>query len=205
MSKTRIGVAIALGSSLVAGNAAADEPSTIVEEYGLNLTAGGGIGGFTQEEMRNATEVSGLWDVRAAFGTRKPLAIEAAYIGSAQAIDAIGLDANAILLGNAVEALARVNVLPGENIGPYLFVGGAWKRYDLTNVDTNTSDVSDHDNLLEIPMGIGFSYRSGNVVGDLRGEFRPAAYADMVPAGDGTTEAAAMHTWRTSARVGYAF
>lgn len=176
-----------------------------MEEYGLNLTAGGGVGGFTQEEMRDTTKVGGLWDVRAAFGTRKPLGIEAAYIGSAQAIDAIGLDANAILIGNAVEALARVNVLPEDDIGPYLFVGGAWKRYDLTNVDTNTSDVSDYDNLLEIPMGIGFAYRSGNFVGDLRGEFRASAYADLVPMGDGTADSAAMHTWGASARVGYAF
>lgn len=205
MLKTNTGIAFALGCSLVAGTAAAEEPSAIVEEYGLALTAGGGVGGFTQEEMRDATQVSGLWDVRAAFGTRKPLAVEAAYIGSAQTIDAIGLDANAVLLGTAVEAVARVNVMPAAELTPYLFVGGAWKRYDLTNVDTNTSDVSDYDNLLEIPMGVGLSYRYASFVGDLRGEFRPAAYADMVPLGDGTTDSAAMHTWGASARLGYAF
>jgi hypothetical protein len=177
----------------------------VVKDYGVTLTAGGGVGGFTQKEMRDATEVSGLWDVRAAFGTKKVIGVEAAYIGSAQAIDAIGLDTNAVLLGTAVEAVARVNALPEKNINPYVFVGGAWKRYDLTNVDANTSDVSDLDNLLEIPMGLGVSYRYGNFLGDVRGEFRAAAYADLVPMSDGTNESADMHTWGATARLGYSF
>jgi hypothetical protein len=97
---------------LVAGNAAAEDPEEVIEEYGLSLTAGGGVAGFTDADMRDTADVGGLWDVRAAFGTKMPLAIEAGYQGSAQGIQAIGLDSDAVLLGTSLEALARVNVLP---------------------------------------------------------------------------------------------
>lgn len=201
-NQNKIGIAVFLGGALVAGNAAAEEPE-LITEYGMSLTAGGGVAGFTDETMRDTADVGGAWDVRAALGTRSPIAIEAAYVGSAQSIQAIGLDNDAVLLGTGVEALARVNVLPDEDFTPYVFAGAGWKRYDLTNVDTNTSAVSDSDDLLEIPMGVGAAYRFSGFVADVRGEFRAATDADLIA--QDTDEEIEMHTWGATAQVGYEF
>ena len=200
---TQLTLALALGGSLVGATPAFAEDN-LVEKYGLSLSVGGGVAGFTEEAMRDTTQTAGIWDVRATFGTRFPVALEAGYLGSAQAIDTLGLDDSAILVGTAVEALARVNVVDRGAWQPYLFAGAAWRRYDLANVDTNTSSVLDQDDLLEIPLGLGLGYRYDDFLFDARAQFRAAAEADMIPTGTGD-DAERMDTWGVSARLGYEF
>jgi len=204
----KIGFAVALGGALVAtpsGRASADEGDNPLQEYGLSLTAGGGVAGFTEEAMRDTADTAGVWNVRAAFGTRFPVALEAAYLGSAQNIDAIGLDSSAVLLGTALEADARVNIIPDGAVQPYAFVGAAWRRYNLTNADVNTSSVEDQDDILEIPMGAGVAYRYQNFLGDVRGEFRATTQEDLLPESGTSDEFVPMHTWGASLRLGYEF
>jgi hypothetical protein len=208
----KIGAVMFVASALAAGNAVAqdydddgdDAESGLVTKYGLSITAGGGVAGFTDETLRDTADVGGTWDVRAAFGTHYPIALEAGYIGSAQSIDAVGLDTDAVLVGTAFEGLARVNLLPQDRFNPYFFGGAAWRRYDVTNADTNTSDVSETDNLLEIPVGIGVNYRLSGFVADARGEFRIAGEEDLIRTDLGADNAR-MHTWSASAKLGYEF
>jgi hypothetical protein len=216
MKKTiRLGTAMFVGSALLASGAVADDndydfdgddddESGLLTEYGLSLTVGGGVAGFTDETMRETANVGGTWDVRAAFGSHAPIAIEAGYVGSAQTLDAIGLDDDALLLGTAVEGVARVNLLPRATLNPYFFGGAAWRRYDLTNADTNTSDVTGTDNLLEIPVGAGLGYRIAGFIADVRGEFRIADQEDLIRRDVGS-DRAVMHTWSASAKLGYEF
>lgn len=219
MQTIKIGTVLFLAGALFASGALAQdsadaraieaeryesEDETLLTRYGLSLTVGGGVSGFTDETMRDTANDGGVWDVRAAFGTHYPVAIEAAYIGSVQSIDAVGLDADAMLLGTAVEGLARVNLIPDGAFNPYFFAGAAWRRYDLTNADTNTSDVTETDNLLEIPTGVGIGYRLGGFVADLRGEFRIANNEDLIREDFGP-DRARMHTWAASAKLGYEF
>ncbi len=174
------------------------------QPIGISLTVGGGVIGFTDESMRDTTSAGGMWDVRAAIGTRSPIAVEAAYIGTAQGIDTVGLDDSAVLIGTGVEAVARVNLLPLATVNPYFFGGAAWKRYDLANTDTNTSDVNDVDNLIEIPVGVGLSYRVNGFLLDVRGALRMATEEDLIRQ-DPDTEDVRLHAWTAGAKLGYEF
>lgn len=174
------------------------------EPVGVSLTVGGGVFGFTDSNMNAEAPAGGSWDVRAAIGTHSPIAVEAAYIGTAQDINAIGLDDSAMLLGTGVEGVARVNLLPMAVVNPYFFGGAAWKRYDVTNTDTNTSDINPVDNLIEIPVGVGLGYRMSGFVLDARAELRMATEEDLVR-NDPDTDDVRLHTWNAGAKLGYEF
>jgi hypothetical protein len=174
-------------------------------EYGLSLTVGGGVMGFTDKTMRDTAKTGGLWDVRVGVLTNKWVGAELAYQGGLQNIEALGLDTDARLLSTTLEADARVNFIQGRwNLQPYAFAGVGWTRYELNNVNTNLSDVSDQDDLVEIPLGLGVGARASGFLVDVRGSFRPAFDNDLVPTSN-SGDHAAMHSWQAALRVGYAF
>jgi hypothetical protein len=186
---------------------------TFYERYGIAIAAGGGTGGFINEDLRDAADVGGDWGVRLSVGTRSPLAFEGSYIGSAQSIDALGLSNDALLVGNGVQGALRLNATIDLPIQPFVFAGAAWRRYDL-NADTNTSDLDDTDNVLETPVGIGISGRASGLMLDLRGEFRPTFNNNLMrdlsieeePLEDvGNDSFASMHRWGVNASIGYEF
>jgi hypothetical protein len=146
-----------------------------------NLTLGGGVSTFVRSDVRDHTGTAGNWDLRASFGTSWPFAIEAAYIGSAQSIDAIGLDSDAVLLGNGVEGALKFQ-LPLV-IQPYVTVGAAWTNYRIVNADTNTSDIADKDNVFEVPVGVGIGFHPYGMSVDLRGTYRHAFNNDLMGRG----------------------
>jgi hypothetical protein len=154
--------------------------------------------------MRDTTGVAGAWGVRYQVGTRTPIGVEAAYLGTAQSIDALGLDTDAILVGNGFEATLRLNLMPESAMQPFAFMGAAWRRYDLTNIGTNTSSVGAQDDVFEVPAGAGLCYRVGGVVAEVRLGFRIATEEDLVPM---TTPGVAtpMHRWSAAASVGREF
>ncbi len=177
---------------------------------GFALSLGGGVQGFVGDTMRSTTQDGGMWDVRASFGTRLPLSLEANYLGSAQSINSLGLDSNAILVGNGVQGNLRINATTGDiPVQPFLYGGVAWRRYQLQNSDFNTSDVVGEDDVLEIPVGIGVAYKAGSLLLDARGEFRGAFYENLVPAGglgsDAFTDPASLSRWGVNANVGVEF
>jgi hypothetical protein len=174
---------------------------------GVGLQIGGGIAGFTSQTVRDTvtSNVEGMWQARAVFGTHIPLGLEVAYIGTTVDIKPLGTTQTGRLLGTEAEGALRFNILPHNNVNPYVFAGLGWQRYDVRNVNFNLSDtgVRDQDTLLVYPMGAGLGYRESGIVADLRGTFRPATGADLVR--DDTGGTAKMHTWDVSANLGYEF
>ena len=189
------------------------ERTTERERLGIGIAAGAGAGGFTGSDLRGTSNVGGDWDVRLTFGTRSPLAFEASYIGSAQRLSALGLDNNAMLVGNGAQGALRLNLLAGLPVQPFVFGGVAWRRYDVTNSATNTSDVGETDDVLELPAGAGIAGMFKGLMVDLRGEFRYTTNADLVRTGNldqpvigiSGNEFGTMHRWGLNANVGYEF
>lgn len=169
-------------------------------QMGVALSIGGGVVGFTDDEARDFADVGGSWDARLGLGLRGPIGAEVAYIGSANNIEAIGLDDDAILVSNGAEAVARLNLIPEGVANPYLFGGIGWRNYALVNEDFNTSSVQDNDNVGHVPLGVGVGFRVQEVLIDVRGVARPTFEADMM--GGGGTE---LHTLTGEARAGFEF
>jgi opacity protein-like surface antigen len=177
--------------------------------WGFQVSVGGGISGFRSGDARDfVNDVGGVWQARLVAGTRLPVAFEVAYVGSAYGIDAIGMDPDAILVGNGVEGLARLNLDLGMgDFQPYAFGGIGWRNYQITNSDFNVSNVRDDDNVGEIPLGVGLGYRFGAVVVDLRGTYRVAFNDDLIrPLPEaGMTDSPSLDTWAAELRLGWEF
>lgn len=175
----------------------------IFSVYGASLSVGGGVMGFTDDAMRDFANVGGGWDARFVLGTRTDVAIEAAYTGGAVSVDALGLDDNAALISSGAEVLARVNFLKKE-WQPYIVAGLGWRHYSIVNSDQNTSSVQEGEDLGEVPLGAGVSYRYRGLVVDGRGLLRAAFKDDMI-ARRGAEEKANLHTWHAQITAGYEF
>jgi hypothetical protein len=175
--------------------------------YGLEVALGGGVEGFTGDSARDFTNDGGAWNVRLGIGNRSPIGFEASYIGSAQSINALGLDDDAILVGNGVQGNVRVNFTQDYSLQPFAYAGAAWRHYNLTNNDFNTSDIEDSDDVLEIPMGAGLAFKYAGFMLDARGEFRLASQEDLMPSlnPDSFDDRAQMDRWAVNANIGYAF
>lgn len=179
-----------------------------MDRVGFSLSAGGGVTDFTDQAMRDTTGVGGSWAVRATLGTKMPIGFEGSYIGSAQAIDALGIDTDTMLLSNGLQGALRLNAVIGAPITPFVFGGVAWSRFDLANTTANTSALLDKDDLLEVPVGLGVGGSYKGFGYDVRGELRFAAYEDLLPelsAGRLTGGSADMHRWGVNATIGYGF
>lgn len=196
----------------------APAPTVVVHEeegpmsrIGVAIAAGGGAGGFVNDTLRNATDVGGNWDVRATIGTRSPIAFEGSYIGSAQGINALGLDNNAVLVGNGAQGALRLNATLDFPVQPFAYGGLAWRRYELTNTNRNLSDVRDNDDVLEVPLGVGIAGKASGLILDLRGEYRIARNADLIPNVNADTltssssDFAAMNRWGVEGTIGIEF
>lgn len=183
--------------------APADDIFADLTPRGLSINAGAGILGFTEGEVRDFTDDGGLWTIRATYGTRSRLAIEGSYTGGAQDVDALGLDNDAVLLSTGLEATGRLNLLTGESAWqPYVGIGLAWRNYNIVNADINASALEDNDNVFEVPLTAGVSYRvGGNFVLDARGVFRPTFDSDLVD--DAVVDGGSLHSYGIMLGVGY--
>jgi hypothetical protein len=176
---------------------------------GVGFTVGGGVTGFTDRTMREtvSSNVGGLWDARASFGTHTPIGLDVSYLGSAAKVNTIAGAPNGTLVGTTVEAAVRYNILPHAVLNPYLFAGAGWQRYDVTDIRFAQSDtgMKTHDDVAEFPMGAGLGIRdAGGFNFDLRGTFR--ATTDSTLLLDGATgKYADLHAWEASAALGYEF
>ena len=137
------------------------------------------------------------------FGSRLPIAVEGAYVGSVQGIDALGLSTNSLLVGNGVEGTLRIN-LTRMRVQPYLFGGVGWTHYQLSNTATNTSNVLGRDDIGTVPMGAGITARFGRgFIFDARGTYR-ATFDDQLMQGQSVNDTS-MQTWNATGRVGFEF
>jgi hypothetical protein len=189
---------------LFAGIALCLSPPAFAEpaytEAGLGLSGGVGIAGFTDDAMRDYATEAPTWEARVKYGTHNQrFTLEAGYIGSWQEIDALGLDSGAQLVGTTFEGALRMNFTESA-FQPYVIVGGAWTRYDLTSADINTSDVTEADQVFHLPMGAGMVYRWNELLLDVRAEFRPAFDSDLIARGGGDLD-----VWRAVFNGGVEF
>lgn len=173
--------------------------------YGMSLTLGAGVGGFTDSDTRRFTDTGASWSARLTFGSRSPLALEAGYVGSVNGVNALGLDSDAVLLGSTAEGDLRVN-LSDRGVQPYLFGGLGYTHYAVTNSRVNTSDVNDSDNLGEVPLGAGLSLLMNGLVLDVRGTMRPTFNDDLIPRSASVDRhQSGLDTWDVEAHLGWEF
>jgi outer membrane protein OmpA-like peptidoglycan-associated protein len=176
------------------------------DPLGVQLMVGGGLTNQLDDETDEVTELGGLWDARVAFFNRSFVGFEAAYVGTVQTVNALGLDDNAQLLGNGAEANLRLNFLRGGMVRPYAFGGVGWTHYDLTNTETAAADVEDNDDVVHIPagLGIGFNVFRG-VTLDLRGTVRAAFEDETFEPMAAADDEMGLENWSTSAQLGFEF
>jgi hypothetical protein len=193
-----------LASGLLVADAASaqqeDSQAGLLTPQGMGLSIGGAFSDFVQTGVRDFTTPGGGIEARYVFGTRSYIAGEAAYIGTLNGLNPLGVDDNALLMSNGVEGAVRVNFLTGE-WQPYALAGLGWKHYNVVNTDTNTSDVRDEDDAMTIPVGLGIAYRYRNLFADLRGMFKPSVFDDIVVTDDDSR----LDTASASLNVGFEF
>jgi hypothetical protein len=172
---------------------------------GIEATLGGGVIGFVDNGARTFANPGGSWEARMTFGSRFPVAFEAAYVGSAQGIVALGLSSNAVLLGNGGEATLRIN-LTTTRLQPYLFGGGGFTRYQLTNTAVNLSSVRSTDDVGTVPTGVGMSARlSKEFFIDVRGTYRFTFNDQLFATASAASGAgnAGLDSWNAIGRLGF--
>jgi outer membrane protein OmpA-like peptidoglycan-associated protein len=173
---------------------------------GVEAAVGLGAVGFIEDGARNMTGTGEQWDARLTFGSRSYLAIEAAYVGSVQSIDALGLAPDARLLGNGAEGTLRVNFTKAR-VQPYIFGGGGWTHYSLNNTPTLTSDVRSSDDVATVPLGAGIGFRLGKgFLIDARGTYRATFNEDLLnTAMAATGQSSSLQSWNVGGRLGFEF
>lgn len=182
-----------------------EEPQSIFDPGGFGIFAGGGVADFADGDMRDFTDIGGAWEVTALLGTRGLISAELNYLGTAQDIDALGLDDDSVLIGTMFEGAARVNVIPQEDFTPFVIGGLGYARYDITNSDFNTSNVRDDDQMLSVPVGGGIGFRAGGALIEARGTYRFMFDDDLVATDVAGAENVSQDNWSATARIGFEF
>ena len=202
-------VAVPAADDYTYDDEADDDVDALPTGFGTSIQIGGGVTGFIDDAADAVLGTGGNWTARLVLGTRFPVAVEAAYIGTANDISALGLDDDALAVSHGFEGAVRWNIvstfLDRMNVGsvfvdPYVFGGIAYKNYSLANEDFNTSSVGDSDNVGEIPVGGGIALSMGRFIVDARGEYRAAFSDDLL--GNDTN---ALSNWGVSGRLGWEF
>lgn len=179
---------------------------------GLQLSLGGGVTQFTNRTLRDTTSpLGGLWDLRAVMGTRVPIGIEVAYLGSAAQIHSLFSQPTAVIVGTTIESDLRLNILPSQVLDPYVFAGIGWTRYNVDDqaFTLGTTGIRTQDDMMEVPAGAGVAFRWDGLVADARGTFHATDGSELVLAENSrnatTGQFAPMHSWDATLSVGYEF
>jgi opacity protein-like surface antigen len=168
----------------------ADEPD-LVTDYGMAVTVGGAYSNYVRKAAQDFTQPGGGWEARYVVGTRSHIAGEAAYTATLNGLDTLGVEKNAMLLGNGAEALLRANMFT-DDWQPYLVAGVGWRHYNVANTQTNTSDVAENADAMTLPIIAGVSYRYQKVMADLRATYRPSFFDDIAASDDVTLDSASV-------------
>ena len=172
---------------------------------GIEAAVGLGAVGFIEEGAKDMTGTGEQWDARLTFGSRSYVAVEGAYVGSVQSINALGLTNDARLLGNGAEGTLRLNFTRAR-VQPYVFGGAGWTHYQLNNTPTATSAVAATDDVGTVPLGAGLSARLGRgFLVDVRGTYRATFNEDLLNAAMASGQSSSLQTWNVGGRVGFEF
>lgn len=179
-------------------------------KLGLAFMVGGGFEDFANSEMRDRTNGGGAWNFRFVAGTRSIIGVEGAYVGSARGFQSLGLSANnPTLISNGVEGNLRLNapISKGNSLfEPYAIAGVGWSQYHISNYNSNTQALSDfsatNDNVLTVPLGVGFTYGYKALMLDVRGTYSPTYYNNLL---EGTNGNGTLNTWGVGGNIGFGF
>jgi hypothetical protein len=163
----------------------------------MALTVGGGVDNFANNsEVNRATNIGGSWNVRLTFGQHYWISGEALYIGSAQTMSGLNLR-SVDVIGNGAQANLRINGTINFPVQPFVYSGVAYRHYSLTNTTASFSDIGSADNVLEVPLGVGVAAYFGNLMVDVRGEYRWGFGSDVA---NNT-----LNRWGTTGNFGFEF
>lgn len=195
-------LAMSLVATLAATAGTANaEPAVAETTANIGVTAGAGVAGFTDDQTNDVLETGGMWEVRGIFGVSSPIALEAAYIGTAHAVNLPVGDVDVI--GNGLEAAVRLN-LGTFLVQPYVVGGVGWMHYDLRVGDMEV-DMPTDDDIATVPAGAGVSFYAGPALIDVRASYR-LAFDDELVRDEGDVESReSLDTWSATARVGLTF
>lgn len=180
----------------------------IVTPLGVYGFLGGGATNFTQPDAVGATGTGGYWDARLGIGTRSFVGAEVAYVGSSRDIQALGLNSDAFLVGNGVEGIARLNVpITTGNVlvEPYTFGGVGWQRLNIVSSSANTSSFDSEDDIMTIPLGVGFAVGWGGLTLDLRGTYRQALGSNLLGTQTSSFDNTSLNSWGAGGALGFEF
>ena len=138
------------------------------------------------------------------------IGFQGAYVGSARSIQALGSTANnPNLISNGLEGNLRLNVpiIKGDSlIEPYIVGGIGWSQFHIANYNSNTQTLSSfsaqNDDVMTVPLGVGFAYGYKALMLDVRGSYT-ATYFDNIL--QGTNGSGTLNTWGVGGQVGFAF
>jgi hypothetical protein len=175
-----------------------------VSPRGGGFFVGGGFEAFTNDSLRDMTGSGGYWSARIVAGMRQIVGVEAAYVGNARTIDALGLNGNARLISNGLEGALRLNIpIVSWNqrslLEPFGFVGLGWSHYNLTNNNLNTSNVASSDDIMTMPFGGGLAFGYGGFMADARFTYRKTYYNNLVTGGGD------LDSWGVGGQIGFGF
>jgi hypothetical protein len=191
------GVSLALVA--LAATATAARAQEEPRKVGIGLTAGGGVTSFSKSETNDVVSAGGTWEARILFGTRPPVGLEAAYIGSAQSLST--LSGRATLIGTGLEATARVD-LGTFSVQPYAVGGIGWTHYGVSGSRDTELRIGSDDDVFNIPAGLGLRYRSGPWLVDGRGTYRFAFDDDLLQRQGDLESFGSLESWSVTFRVG---
>jgi outer membrane protein OmpA-like peptidoglycan-associated protein len=176
-------------------------------KIGFAFIVGGGFTDFTKSNARALTNGGGGWDARIIGGTRTFVGFEAAYVGTANNLPALG-NATSTLISNGVEGALRLNVpiIVGFNmIEPYVFGGVGWANYRVTNNRPAFSDfATGSDNVMTVPAGGGVSYTYKAFTLDARASWTGTYFNNLILTPGATTNNRLDH-WQAGGNIGVAF
>ena len=148
MRTLKLLMACLVAAAMAPTNARADELGHIddpnrpflMSTYGVAGEIGGGVTRFIDTKATDPTGTGGDWTARLIFGTRTHVGGELAYVGAALPMNTLGVDDNAILMSNGVQANLRLNLFTGA-WQPYAAAGLGWRHYNVVNTANNNSEV----------------------------------------------------------------
>ena len=184
--------------------------NALITPAGIYGFLGGGVSNFTEGDATAATDVGGYWDARLGIGTRSILGAEVAYVGSARDVVAPGLASDAFLISNGVEGVARLNlpITPAETtllLEPYTFAGIGWNRYNVNTDSANTSSVDDVDDVMTVPLGVGFAVGFNGLTLDARATYRQAIGSDLLGSSGTSFSDSSLNSWGLGGALGFEF
>lgn len=172
-------------------------------KIGGALLVGGGYEDFTNSTLNHMTSGGGAWNARVVAGTRQFVGLEAAYVGAARNIEALGLSNDATLVSNGVEGTVRVNIPIVRRyslVEPFGFAGLGWSHYHVGNTENRTSDLASNDDIMTVPFGGGLEYAYKSFMADARFTYRQTYYNDLVRTGGGN-----LNNWGVGGQIGFTY